>query len=792
VDAAAGSHWRRLDVFSAASGEPFRRRAVDPARLFLAIVALALLTAHAGSTSAFEDSLDTLVQSIPSAGDAWWRYPLDLALVYAGALVVVCAVARRYRLLIELLLAAVLAWAIGRGLGELAEGAPFGVFDVTPTKGHPSFPVLRLAVVAAVAATARPHLARWFRIVGHAVVTFAAVAAVLLGLGRPLDVLGGLILGWGVAALVHLALGAPGGHPGVGRIELALRDLGVSVRWLDLAPHQPWGSTTMVGDDGEPLLVRVYGRDAADAQLLAKAWRFLWYRDSGPTFALSRLQQVEHEAYLTLRSERAGVTTPEVVAAGRSAAGDAVLALRATRQQSTLANVSAARVTDDVLAGLWEQTERLHRSGIAHGALNAASFLVGPDGEVAVADFASASSSAPPDELVTDRAELLVSTALLVGHERALRAAEKGLGAAGLAATLPFLQSAALTPDLRHQARANGFKIEDLRSAAAKKLDVELPQLEKLQRVSIRSVVMVAITAVAAFALISMLTEVDLAEVVDDIQNADWGWLLAALVASQATTLPGAVAMLGAVGRPVPLGPLVTLQFSMAFTNLVVPSTVGHAAVEIRFFQKLGIEPARAVTQGLTDSLGGFAVQVVLLLTALLLGSWQLDFGELSGGFAGSGWLLLFLILGAGLVAVIIAKVSAIRRRIVPQLRAAKDGFVDVASSPRNVGLILAGNLGAQLLFAATLALVARGYGQDVSLWDAVLINTVTSLFAGLVPVPGGMGVAEAMLTAGLVTVGVPQSTAFTIAMTHRMFTYYLPPIWGWFAFHRLVRNGYL
>jgi uncharacterized protein (TIRG00374 family) len=108
------------------------------------------------------------------------------------------------------------------------------------------------------------------------------------------------------------------------------------------------------------------------------------------------------------------------------------------------------------------------------------------------------------------------------------------------------------------------------------------------------------------------------------------------------------------------------------------------------------------------------------------------------------------------------------------------------------VGLILGGNLASQLLFAATLALAARAYGQSVSLWDAVFVNTITTLFAGLVPVPGGMGVAEGTLTAGLVAVGVPDSTAFTIAITHRLLTYYLPPIWGWVAFRSLVRNDYL
>jgi uncharacterized protein (TIRG00374 family) len=71
-------------------------------------------------------------------------------------------------------------------------------------------------------------------------------------------------------------------------------------------------------------------------------------------------------------------------------------------------------------------------------------------------------------------------------------------------------------------------------------------------------------------------------------------------------------------------------------------------------------------------------------------------------------------------------------------------------------------------------------------------VNTGATVFAGLVPVPGGIGVAEAGLTAGLVAVGVDEATAFAVALSHRLATYYLPPIWGYFALRWLNRKAYL
>jgi uncharacterized membrane protein YbhN (UPF0104 family) len=40
--------------------------------------------------------------------------------------------------------------------------------------------------------------------------------------------------------------------------------------------------------------------------------------------------------------------------------------------------------------------------------------------------------------------------------------------------------------------------------------------------------------------------------------------------------------------------------------------------------------------------------------------------------------------------------------------------------------------------------------------------------------------------------VGVPQAAAMAAALVHRLCTYYLPPVWGWFALRWLGRHGYV
>ena len=55
-----------------------------------------------------------------------------------------------------------------------------------------------------------------------------------------------------------------------------------------------------------------------------------------------------------------------------------------------------------------------------------------------------------------------------------------------------------------------------------------------------------------------------------------------------------------------------------------------------------------------------------------------------------------------------------------------------------------------------------------------------------------GIGAAEAALSGGLVAIGVPQATAFAIALTDRLCTFYLPPIWGYFSLQWLRRKGHV
>jgi uncharacterized protein (TIRG00374 family) len=230
--------------------------------------------------------------------------------------------------------------------------------------------------------------------------------------------------------------------------------------------------------------------------------------------------------------------------------------------------------------------------------------------------------------------------------------------------------------------------------------------------------------------------------------------------------------------------------------------------LEVRFFERNGVEAGGAVSIGLIDSVSGFVIQVLLILVITLSGLASLDLSSTSSSSSSSGGssshgalliLLVVLLVLAGVVALAVPRYRAVIKEAIPRYRAnlraqasAGAGALRVLRSPTKLTMLFGGNLVAQVLLAIVLGMCLRAFGQQASLAGLILVNTFVSLLAGFMPVPGGMGVAEAGYTAGLVALGIPNSAAVSTALAFRLVTFYLPPIWGTFAMRWLRRHSYV
>ena len=406
------------------------------------------------------------------------------------------------------------------------------------------------------------------------------------------------------------------------------------------------------------------------------------------------------------------------------------------------------------------------------------------------ADVGPVEVMASPERIAIDRAQMIVVTALVGGADRATERAATHLGPDDLEEVLPVLQAAVLPRSLQVEAQERDVDVDDLRDELAERSDLEQLQLVQLRRVSWSSVLMAALTLFAASALITSLTEIGFETVADQFSTAIWSLIAVGFVLAQFTNV-GEVVTLGAViGRPVPFGPTLMYRYASSFVSLAVPSEAGAIAMSIRYQQKLGVSAAAAVAQGplLTVFSKGFDI-ILMLITAQFVGR-TIDTDDLDLGPAVR--LIVIICVIAVLAAIVVAVVPRFRNFVLPHIREGLTAVKGSLTDPSRLAKLSGGTLLQKILFAMALTATATAFGADLPFASAVFVNSIVSLFVGFMPVPGGIGVGEAALAAGLSAVGVPPEIALATAITHRMGTSYLPPVFGWWASRWLVARGYL
>ena len=88
----------------------------------------------------------------------------------------------------------------------------------------------------------------------------------------------------------------------------------------------------------------------------------------------------------------------------------------------------------------------------------------------------------------------------------------------------------------------------------------------------------------------------------------------------------------------------------------------------------------------------------------------------------------------------------------------------------------------AQIFVALALGAALHAFGDHLGLATLLVVLTLASMLGGISPVPGGMGVVEAGMILGLTAAGISETDAVAAMFVQRLFTAYLPPIWGWFV----------
>jgi uncharacterized membrane protein YbhN (UPF0104 family) len=325
---------------------------------------------------------------------------------------------------------------------------------------------------------------------------------------------------------------------------------------------------------------------------------------------------------------------------------------------------------------------------------------------------------------------------------------------------------------------------------------VDVPKLIEPRRVSWVTLLLVIGTLIGGWALIGVL--INVGKSWSTITGAKWGWVVAVFVLAQAAYPAIAVTTVGSVTDPLPYGRTLALELSDTFVALAGGS-MAVLATRVRFFQQEGYSPTVAVSSGVLVSTASWIVKGALFLIALPLGprvstssrrrttaagtpTWS---GSSSSSSSWPGWHSAWCSPYPG---------GGGWRR--PEVATQGVGGVGPPEAPRHPSAQPGGDLRRQSPPSSSWPWPSvpalHAFGDHLGLATLLVVLTLGSMLGGVSPVPGGMGVVEAGMIIGLTAAGISETDAVAAVFVQRLFTAYLPPIWGWFVLVWLRRKEYL
>ena len=343
--------------------------------------------------------------------------------------------------------------------------------------------------------------------------------------------------------------------------------------------------------------------------------------------------------------------------------------------------------------------------------------------------------------------------------------------------------------------RGNSGLLDEVRQQAARSASIELPELAQPRRVSWPTLILVIGTLIGGWALIGVL--IDVSKSFDTVIGADWLWVIMALVLAQLAYVASAVETLGSVSGPLPFGRALAVEVANAFSGLAGGAPAVFAT-RVRFYQKQGYDATVALSSGAIMTVASWIATTVVFVVSLPFawGSIHLEATPESGGDSKLVWIILAVVVLAGVVIGLALAVPRLRRlaaaKLRPRIRDVWGNLRQVASSPRKLVLLLGGALGRELLIAMALSVSLRAFGDHLRLPVIIVVIVLAAIVGGVAPSPGGMGVVEAGMILGLTAAGVSEADATAAVFIQRLFTSYLPPIWGWFTLVWLRKRDYL
>jgi undecaprenyl-diphosphatase len=276
----------------------------------------------------------------------------------------------------------------------------------------------------------------------------------------------------------------------------------------------------------------------------------------------------------------------------------------------------------------------------------------------------------------------------------------------------------------------------------------------------------------------------------DAVANADWRWLPSIALASAATYLTSAVALMGAARGRLALGRTWTVQVASAFTNRLAPAGIGGMTTNVRYLTATGMGRPEAVAAVGMNSIAGLAVHLAAVLAVVpLLGASHAHI-RFSGPDFPDRWPLLLAVIATFVAAGVPRWGALARKRLGPAWHEGVQAVASMARNPRAALVLVCGAAGITACYTTAFYFSTRAFGLGLPLATVAAVYLGGSMAAAAAPTPGGLGAVEAALVAGLTVAGAPSGPAVACVLTYRLVTYWAPVIPGALFFRVLRRAG--
>ena len=780
----------------------YKRSASDLLRLVVyATASVALLAITRWAENAVlgleSDVLELLNFLEPPAERVLQGLAQVLAVGVTVALLLTPILLRRFRLLGYLVVGNVASSAlVGAAVEWLDRAAPPKVVNELAARAgvhlDEAFTPSALSALAASFVILAPFMSRRWRRAGAVILGLFVLLQLVLSVQLSGEVFLALAIGAATGSAVLLVFGRPDQHPTMAAITSSLAASGLTVDRLSPTRITHRGERAYFASlsDGDRLFVKVISPEERSADLLYRVYRYLRFKNAGDERPFSSLRRaVEHEALVSLQARDVGVRTPRMRSIAEAGTDSMLIAFDAVDGRP-LSACADDEITDDLLRKVWELVARLRERRIAHRSMKLANLLVDANGDPWLIDFGFSEIAASGPLLDSDVAQLLASASLTVGPDRAVDTALAVLGADALRSALRFLQPNALGSSTRSDLRHHKGLLKELQHTVEDRCHVSEPEFVPLARIDKKLLFTIVMLVAVTYFLIPQFS--DLPGIIDQVKDADWAWIGPVLLGSVVTYLGATLAITGSVPDRLRFAPAFLAQVAASFAGTLAPASVGGLALNARFLQKSGVDPAVAVSGVGLNAVAGIAIHIAMLGLFLVwggssaFGSFKLPDPQIF--LIGIGVVLLLAII----VLAIPTTRHAIATSLIPILRRSLGGLGGVLRRPVSLALLLGGSVLVTTGYMVSMYFATLAFDGNLSFVQVGAIYLAASAVAAAAPTPGGLGALEAAVISGLVAAGMDNAVAVPAVFFFRLATFWIPILPGYLCFHYMQREDYL